>query len=226
MGKSYIPKASEWEYCEWINLCTVRKTKEWVSKIWVKDINWNIHEELLQNIINADTYDWKKIIRVYSSWHIFFDDNKEKVFLVTVDKYWKIQHQFTWWSPLEEENKKVIYKENQIYKFDIAKVRNNARIRTKNRTSVDVLEEYNQTPLVDWVLMEQEENWENYYKLVCLMHFIVKKYSWKLTYTWKENTVGCNWYKIEDLPNTENIAPNAYIVSKKALEILTERNNQ
>ena len=218
--KSYIPKASEWEYCEWIKLCTVRKTEDWISKIWVKDISWNIKEEILENIIDADTYEWKEIIRVYSSWHIFLDENKEKVYLVTVDKYWKIQHQFTWWSPLEEENKNVIYKENWVYKFDIEKVRNNARIRTKNRTSVDVLEEYNQNPLVDWVLMEQEENWENYYKLVCLMHFIVKKYSWNLTYTWEENTIWWDWYEIDNLPNIDNVAPNAYIISKKTLEML------
>ena len=220
MEKSYIPKASGKEYCEWINLCSVRKTADGIQKIWVKDISWNVIEELLEKIINADTYNWKKIIRVYASWHIFLDNDRKKVFLVTVDKNWKIQHQFTWWSPLEEENKNVIYKENWAYKFDIKKVRNNARIRTKNRTSVDVIEEHNKNPLVDWVLMEQEENWENYYKLVCLMHFIVKKYNWKLTYTWKENTIWWTWYEIENLPNTKNIAPNAYIVSKKSLEMI------
>ena len=222
MEKSYIPKATEWEYCEWINLCTVRKTKDWISKIWVKDISWNVKEEILENIINAETYEWKDIIRVYSSWHVFFNEDKDKVYLLTTDKYWKTQYQFTWGSPLEEENKEVIYKVNWVYKFDIEKVKNNARIRTKNRTWVDVVEEYNEKPLIDWVLMENEKNGKNYYKLVCLMHFIVKKYNWQLSYTWKEYTIWWNWYKIDDLPNIDDVAPNAYIVSKKALEILTK----
>lgn len=220
MQESYIPKASEWEFCDWINLCTVRKTDDWVSKIWIKDLSWNISEEILETIINSDTYNWKKIVRVYSSWHIFLSDDKKEVFLVTTEKDWKTQHQFTWWSPLEEENQEVIYKYNGVYKFDIQKVRNNAKIRTQNRTWVEIIEEYNEKPLVDWALMENEENWEIYYKLVCLMHFVVKKYEKVLSYTWKENTTWWNWYKIDDLENTENIAPNAYIVSKKTVELL------
>ena len=121
---------------------------------------------------------------------------------------------------MEEENKEVIIKEDGVYKFDLEKVRNNARIRTENRTSVKVIEEYNKEPLVDWVLMESEEDWHIFYKLICLMHFIVKQYEWELWYTWKENTIWWNWYKIENLQNIENIAPNAYIVSKKALELI------
>ena len=218
MEKSYIPKADEKQFCEWINLCTVRKTEDGISKIWVKDLQWNVKEELLEDIINADYYNWKPIVRVYSSWNVFLNNTKDSVYLVTTDKYWKIQHQFTWWSPLEEENKEVIFKENGVYKFDLEKVRNNAKIRTKNRTSVEVIEEYNKEPLVDWVLMENEENGNIYYKLVCLMHFIVKKYNGELKSTWKENVIWWDWYKIEDLPHTENVAPNAYIVSKKALE--------
>jgi len=216
MQQSYIPKATEWEFCDWINLCTVRKTKEWISKIWIKDLSWKIKEEVLEKIINSDTYKWKDIIRVYSSWHVFFSEDLEVVFLVTTEKEWKKQHQFTWWSPREEENKKVIYKENWVYKFDIEKVRNNARIRTEIRTWAQVLEEYNQEPLVDWVLMEKEDN----YSLVCLMHFIVKKYEWILSYTWKEDAVWWAWYKIDDLPNTKNIAPNACIVSREALKMI------
>jgi len=218
--KSYIPKATESEFCDWINLCTVRKTNDWVSKVWIKDLSWNSSEEILGTIINSDIYNWKEIVRVYSSWHIFLSDDKKEVFLVTTEKNWKIQHQFTWWSPLEEENQEVIYKDNGIYKFDIQKVRNNARIRTKNRTWVEVTEEYNESPLVDWVLMENKENWKIYYKFVCLIHFLVSKYEWILAFTGKENTIWGKWYKIDELPNIENIAPNAYIVSKSAVEKL------
>lgn len=220
--KSYIPKATESEFCDWINICTVRKTDNWISKIWIKDLSWNISEWILETIINSDTYNWKKIVRVYSSWHIFLSEDRRKVFLVTTEKNWKVQHQFTWWSPLEEENQEVIYKDNKIYNFNIQKVRNNAKIRTQNRTWVEIIEEYNENPLFDWALMENEENWEIYYKLVCLMHFIVKKYEWILSFTWKENTIWGKWYKIDELPNIKNIAPNVYIVSKSAVENLKQ----
>jgi len=215
-----MPKASEDRYCEWIKLCTVRKTEKWESKIWVKSLTWKISEDLLSKVINADTYNSKKIIRVYASWHIFLNENK--VYLVTTEKNWKIQHQFTWGSPLEKENKEVIFKENGEYKFDLEKVRENARIRTKNRTWVEVIEEYNKIPLVDWVLMENEEDGEIYYKLVCLMHFIAKKYKWELSYTNQEYVIWWKWYNIDKLSETKDMAPNAYIVTKKALELLEE----
>ncbi len=217
MKESYIPKASEWEFCEWIKLCSVRKTEDWISKIWIKDLSWNITEEKLESVINSDIYNNKKITRVYSSWHIFISNDKEKVFLVTTEKNSIIQNQFTWWSPLEEQNKQVIFKEKWFYKFDIEKVRENAKIRTKNRTWVEVLEEYNKKPIVDWVLIENEDS----YKLVCLMHFIVKKYKWNLSYFLNENVIWWKFYKIDDLSNIQNIAPNAYIVSKKAVELLS-----
>ncbi len=220
MEKSYLPKAPEWEFCEWINFCTVRKTDEWMSKAWFKDLTWNISEIMLEKVINKETYNWKEVVRVYSSGHVFIDNTKKEVFLVTTDKNWKVQHQFTWWSPLEDENKEVIIQESWAFKFDLEKVRANARIRTKNRTWVTIIEEYNEKPLVDWALIENKEDGEVYYKLVCLMHFIVKKYEWILSATWDENTIAWNWYVIDDLPDTKNIAPNAYIVSKKALEIL------
>ncbi len=69
-----------------------------------------------------ETYNGKQIIRVYSSGHVFLSDDNKQVYLVTTEKDWKIQHQFTGWSPLEEENKEVIFKENDVYKFDIEKL--------------------------------------------------------------------------------------------------------
>lgn len=221
MEDSYLPKVEEKELCDWINLCTVRKTEDWISKIGIKSLNGEINEKLLSEIINEDTYNNKKIIRVYSSWHIFLSDDKKEVFLLTTEKKWKIQHQFTGWSPLEDNNKNVIFKEDWIYKFDLEKVKNNAKIRTKNRTWVEVLEEYNEKPVVDWVLMEnQDENWESFYKVVCLMHFIVKKYDWVLWFTWKEYSIDWKFYKINNLKNIKNISPNAYIVSKEAVKII------
>jgi len=220
MQNSYIPKWEEKEFCEWINLCTVRKNTNWQSKIWIKNLDGKINETLLSEVINSNSYNWKEIIRIYSSWHIFFSEDLEKVFLVSTMRDWKIQHQFTWWSPLEEENKDVIIKDNWVYRFNLEKVKANAKIRTENRIGIKIIEEYNEVPLVDWVLMENEEDWIKYYKLICLMHFIVKKYEWNLWFTWKENTVWADWYTIDELPFTEQVAANAYVVSKSAQEIV------
>lgn len=221
MQQSYIPKASEKDFCEWISLCTIRKNEDWISKIWVKNLDGTIFEELLDNVINADNYKWLPIVRTYASWHVFISEDLKQVYLLTTNKDGKIQHQFTWWSPTEEINKDVVINDNWIFKFNIIKVKNNARIRAKLRTWVDIIEEFNDRPIVDWVLMENEVNWERFFRLVCLMHFIVEKYKWELGYTNSEYVIDWKWYNIEDLPNTPNVSPNAYIVSKKCLEELS-----
>ena len=56
------------------------------------------------------------------------------------------------------------------------------------------------------------------------MHFIVKKYEWVLWFTWNENVTDWKWYNIDDLPNIKNVAPNAYIVSKKSVELIEKLN--
>lgn len=218
--QSYIPKAGEAQWCEWFKLCTVRKDAGWVAKIWVKQVSGEVDQETLATVINADRYDGKAIKRVYASWHVFLSDDLREVYLVTKEKDGTIQHQFTGWSPLEEEFKDVIRKEDGIYRFDIATVRANARLRTKKRTWVIVTDEYNEHPLVDWVLMENKnaETWESYWKLVCLMHFIVKEYTWTLAATGEEYAVSGARYPIENLDNQANIAPNAHLVSRKAVE--------
>jgi len=122
---------------------------------------------------------------------------------------------------MEEKYKNVFIKgEDDIYRLDMNKILENARVRTRNRTSVEVIEEYNPSnPIVDWVLMEVQKDKERYYKLVCLIHFVVKVYRWELKFTWKENTIDWKWYKIKDLPNIPNIAPNAYIVCQEAIKL-------
>jgi len=52
------------------------------------------------------------------------------------------------------------------------------------------------------------------------MHFIVKKYEWVLWFTWKENSVDWKIYEIDNLENIENVSPNAFIVSKEAVNFL------
>lgn len=51
MQTSYIPKATTQEFCEWLNLCSVRKTSEWGQQIEIKLLFWEIKEEI------ADLYE-------------------------------------------------------------------------------------------------------------------------------------------------------------------------
>lgn len=223
---SYIPQAPEHEFCEGMKLCAVRQTKEGQAKVAVKTLSGQVEEKILSEVINADHYQGKEIVREYSSGHVFLRDGKDEekeVYLVTVEKDQDgtVQHQFTGGSPREEENKKVISKQGGVYRFDLDKVRDNARIRTKNRTGVEVIEEYNQMPLVDWVLMEKEKDGQIYYRLLCLMHFMVKKYNGVLGCEHVDKEVlGGQWYQIGSLPNTKDVAPNAYIVSREAVDLL------
>lgn len=220
MQESYMSMVTDQEYCEWFWFSSVRN-RGWVVNVLVKNLVWETSEEALSKIINNKTYNEKRVIIVYSSGHVFINEDRKQVYLVTTEKKWKRQVQFTWWSPLEEDYKNVIIKKKLVYNFDLKKVRKNAVTRTKNRTGVEVLEDYNDKPIVDWVLIEtKEENWEIYYKLVCLMHFIVKKYEWILWSTWQEYTKAWDWYIIDYLPNIINIAPNAFLVSKKAVELV------
>lgn len=222
MLNSYIPKASEQEFCEGINLCSVRRQEDWITKVWVKYIDKTQKEDSLTNIIDQETYEWKQIIRIYSSGHIFLNKELTSVFLITTEKNWKTQHQFTWWSPKELENQNVIFKDNWVYKFNLHKVRENARIRTQNRTWVKIISEYNETPIVDWALLENEENWEKIFRLVCLMHFIVNNYEWKIWCTWKEDSIDWKWYKINELDELKSIAPNVKIVTSHAIKYIKE----
>lgn len=216
MQDSYIPQADESTYCRSLRLCTIRKSVNGTTMIWLKDLQGNLSETRLEDIINQDTYNDKSIVRVYSSGHIFLSEDKNNVFLVTTQKKGRIQHQFTGGSPIESENKEVIIKEDGVYMFDITKVRNNARIRTHNRTWVTITSEYNVDPLVDRALIEQEENGNIYYKLVCLMHFVVESYDGDLSYTDQENVIWGQWYEIDTLPQQADIAPNAYVMSVAA----------
>ena len=84
-----------------------------------------------------------------------------------------------------------------------------------------VTENFNEIPFVDWILMERIEDWNKFFRLICLLHFAVKKYEWELGFiTWSEWITYWKWYNIEKLPESENVAPNAYVVTKKALEMI------
>ena len=129
--------------------------------------------------------DWLKYLTIDNYFTIFQFEHRRKIIVDSGCDADKILLELL---AYREENKNIIVIQDWVYKFDIEKVRKNARIRTKIRTWVEILEEYNKNPLVDWVFMENtDENGEVYYKLVCLMHFIVKKYTWNLWYTNNES---------------------------------------
>lgn len=221
---SAIPKVNPSDLCEAWKLCSVReKNNEYL--VAVKRRDGTISEIPLKEVVDADTYEDSPIVRTYSSGHVFLAKDCDEVFLVTVDKNGKIQHQFTWGSPSEKEFSDIIYKDkndkNGKIKVNITKVEDNAIQRTLNRTWVEVIEPYNDQPLVDRVLMEQEdESGKTFWRMVLLMHFVVKSYTWELGYTGAEHTVGGKWYAIDELPTIPHIAANAHIVTQKARELV------
>ncbi len=220
MQTNYIPQVDPEHLCDAMKLCSVRKHGDeyFVGK---KDKDGNVTEIPFSAVSNKDKYEGKLIMRSYSSGHVFLDKTREKVYLLTTEKEGKIQHQFTGGSPLEPVNKEVFYFVDGVAKIHVDKVEDNAIIRTGNRTGAIVTNVYNEIPLVDWVLMEgRDQTGEGLWKLVCLMHFVVKKYEWILGYKQGiEDVTGGAWYDIDNLPNIANVAPNAYIVAKKAQEI-------
>lgn len=218
---SVIPKIDSDHLCDAFKLCSVRE-KDWVYMIAVKFLDWRITEIPLDEIIDADTYEWLPIVRTYSSWCVFISPDKTQVYLVTTEKDWKEQHQFTWWSPIEQDFSNIIFKKDDHLKVDLYKIEDNAVHRTKNRTWAQATEFYNEKPLVDRILQEKiDENNKKYRRLVLLMHFVVKKYEWNLWFNkWVEGIVDGKRYDIADLPSTPEVAANAFIVTNKALELI------
>ena len=219
---SLIPKVNPNELCEAWKLCSVRE-RNGEYMVAVKYLDGHQTEIPLQKIVDAEEYLWLPIVRTYSSGHVFLSDDKNSVYLVTTEKDGKIQHQFTGWSPLESEYSNIIYQSPEWKtKINIYKVEDNADQRTFMRTGVRVTDVYNEMPLVDRVLMEREdEQGKKYRRIVLLMHFIVKSYEWILGFKkGNEQVVDGKRYTIDELPNTANVAPNAYLISTKAREII------
>lgn len=221
-----MEKINPEEMCSALQLCSVRKRANQYL-VAVKKIDGTIYEMPLEDIAQADEYKWLPIIRTYSSGHGFFSPDFSKIFLVITQKEGKKpQVQFTGWSPLEENNQQVTARNDQgEIVFNLAKIEENALIRTKNRVSVDVVENMFDLPLVDWVLMENknEDIQEHYYTLVALFHYVVKSYDGELI-----PILGSEWvvwwerYSVDDVlaRKIEHLAPNADVVVKKALEMI------
>lgn len=156
MQTSYIPNIQPENLCEELKLCSVRKhdDKYFVGK---KNRYGNLTEVPFSDIVNCDTYEGSPLIRTYSSGHVFLDESHQKVWLLTTEKDGKIQHQFTGGSPMEEMNKEVFYMIDGVMKMHLERVEDNADIRTYNRTGVKVTEVWNEMPIVDWALLENQD---------------------------------------------------------------------
>lgn len=149
MTENYFPKLDPDELCEAIKLCGVRG-----ENVAIKRLDGSTFEIPFERIANADAYDGFPMVRTYASGHVFIDETKTKVFLVSTERDGKVQHQFTGGSPMEEINRDVIFRVDGKFKFHLDKVEDNAVLRTLNRTGARVVESYNEIPLVDWVCME------------------------------------------------------------------------
>lgn len=219
---NYLPKINPQELCESLDLCSIRKKHDEVMVV----VNHpdNHQEEIpLSQIANSDIYMWLPIQRVYASGHVFISDDMRKVFLVIVDKYNKQQPQFTWWSPLEEWLMDVIVNDHGVIKMNLMKIEDNAVLRARIRTWVEVTESYNEIPIVDWVMMQKSDSEGNKFRsLVLLTHFVVKSYKWDLWYNLTENVIDGKRYDIDTLSQNPSIAPNVILVTNKALEIISE----
>jgi hypothetical protein len=74
-------------------------------------------------------------------------------------------------------NREVFFQIDGVVRVRLDAAEDNAELRTYNRTGVQVRDTYNPIPLVDWVLMESlDPQKQPFWKLVCLMHYVVKEF--------------------------------------------------
>lgn len=205
--------------------------KLWVYVLWewkddkpfcgVKRLNGSQYEIPLEDVANQDTYENQKIIRSYSSGCVFINIEENKVYLLCTKKKDNIQYQYTWWSPMEKDLQDVYINDNWIVKLRLDKIYDNAILRTFKRTWAEVIECYNNSPLVDRALIENKDDEGTIFRrLVLLMHFVVKEYTWEVWYTQQEYVVWWKWFDISTLQQEANLAPNAIIITLKAKEII------
>lgn len=222
MIKNFLPKIDPTKLCNAMDLCTIRK-KENKDYCGVKKLDGSQYEIPLEEVVWADSYEGKPIVRTYSSGCVFINEDLNKVFLVTVSKKSNIQHQFTGWSPIEENLQDIYIEDKWIIKLRIDKIEDNAILRTWRRTWVEATELYNDIPLVDRALMEnQDDDGLIFWRLVLLMHFVVKKYHGVLNYIPVEQVIDWKRYPIDTLDQQTHLAPNVSLIVHKALEVIQD----
>lgn len=217
MDSESFPKISSTsKLCNALQLCCIRKNWDDQNLIAIRHLDWSTEEQLADDIIALDEFEWKSIRRVYSSWHVFLNETWDEVYLIEVEKNGVHHFQFTGWSPKEEIYKQAYYMDDWKLKLDLWVVEANAKFRTKSRTWVEVIDVRNEIPTIDWVLIEkQDPSWERYWSLVCLMHYLVKEYKWKLSpQVWVESVVAWDRISLSTLTIGDGIAPNVDIITK------------
>ncbi len=221
--QDYMPMVDPKQLCSALQLCSVRQ-RDNRYYVAIKKLDGSLGEISFDEVANATTYEWAPLVRTYSSGHGFFSDDFSQIYLVTTQKKWKEQVQFTGWSPLEDANKDVVIADGWEIKFHLGKIKENALIRAKKRVWVDIIDHRNDLPLVDRALMEnKDEEGNTYRRLVCLLHYIVKTYEGVLTpQIGVEEVIWWQRYAVSDILERKipNLAPNADIIVKKALEIV------
>ena len=182
---------------------SIRKDLEWrpLVRLQCEDSAWKLVREkiLLSDILWKDEYLRKRINYIYSSGYVFFDEWKKNVFLLTTDKNWKIQHQFTWgWPKGKEDTNFFILCENNTVQVSIEKFQNNAQNRLLERTNVTSIEPARHEPTFDWILKTSadDKSWD----LLCLMHFQAGDFEGELSWKEgnKEKVVDWKWYEVNN----------------------------
>jgi len=211
-----LPKIDPNHLCDVLQLCSLRKDEKSNQYIAIKWEDWTIVDHFAKDIVTLDEYQWVEIRRIYSSGHVFLSEDFTKIYLIETTKRGISQRQFTWWSPKEDSMKHAIHKNWEEVKFDLQMVELNAETRTEKRTSVKVIDVHNEIPTIDRALIRNhnENTWEKWRNLVCLMHYHVKEYTWALIpQVWVEYVTDWRWFTFDELQKMSTVAPNVWLVT-------------
>lgn len=221
---NYMPKINPKQLCEWLQLCSIRN-KDNQQMVAIKPLWQDEYEIPLDTIENKEEYQWLPIMRSYASWHVLFNHERTKIYLVATEKNGVYHRQVLGWSPREDNLKDIIVYDGDIIKFNLEKAEDNAILRWYNRTWIDYSDSYNELPLVDWVMAEKTDEWgvRHYRNLVLLLHYVVKSYHWDPQAIQVEWVVNGKRFTFDEVEQHPHIAPNAKIIIQKSLQLIKEQ---
>lgn len=221
MEKLY-PQVSDMCYiCNEENLCPVRKKDgKWMLRFL--DWDWSDSEIELRSVLNKDEFKGKKINKLYSSGFVFLREseiNWLEVFLLTTKKNWKLQHQFTGGSQLEEKYEHI-FQNNDEWDLiiDMKLVLWNAERNLYERINVTKVNLKSEKPTADWV-MKPSSDWKSW-DLIFLISFLGDNdFEWELRFNKdnSKNVVDWKWYSVDWLDSTEWLAPNIVAVTEELI---------
>ncbi|NOZ44296.1 MAG: hypothetical protein GXP45_04100 [bacterium] len=94
MNFAQIPDIDNKQLCDLENLCSIRKEQD-KELLAIKYPDQHIEEVALHEIIHQSHFQGLPIERIYSSGHVFINQDLRQVYLIKVEKNGHIQHQFT-----------------------------------------------------------------------------------------------------------------------------------